>query len=156
MEFKAREVLSDCKDALEELNNVQGSIWRRRFITAMTLLRAVGHVLIKVDGKTGDIHKSVIENQWAIWKNDRKNHEIYFSFIEKERNLILKEYQINGGQSVTILMDEDRCEYSYPMNDGYYKGRDQREMILEAIQWWERELSIIENEIEKREQSELK
>ncbi len=156
MKIKAREVLSDCKDALEELDNTQGSIWRIRFITAITLLRAVGHILEKVDGKTSDIHKSVIENQWTIWKNDRTNHEIFWSFIENERNLILKEYQINGGQGVTVFIGEDRCEYNYPMNDGYYKGRDQRDIILEAIQWWEKELSTIEDEIEKWGQAELK
>jgi hypothetical protein len=157
MNIKALEVLSDCKGALEELDGTSGSIWRRRFITAITLLRAVGHILHKVDSKTSNIYKEAIDSRWKIWVKDKLKHEIFWNFIEKERNFILKEYQINGGQSATVYIgDVPSCMYYYPMNDGIYKGRDQRDLIMEAIKWWEIELKIIEDEIKLKSNKKAK
>jgi hypothetical protein len=42
----ARVVLSDCNDAISDLTADLGeATWRRRWVTVLTLLRAVGHVL---------------------------------------------------------------------------------------------------------------
>jgi hypothetical protein len=49
--YHARVVLGDCEDALAELDSgAAGVEWRRRSVTTVALLRAVGHVLVKVDG----------------------------------------------------------------------------------------------------------
>jgi hypothetical protein len=51
MTAAARLVLDDCRGALADLKEgVQGAEWRRRWIVTVVLLRAVGHVLEKVDG----------------------------------------------------------------------------------------------------------
>jgi hypothetical protein len=40
----AREVLKDCRGAVEEIGGgVQGRAWRRRWVTAVVLLRTVGY-----------------------------------------------------------------------------------------------------------------
>lgn len=46
MTLAARETLEDCRGALAELTDgVKGGQWRRRWIIAIVLLRAVGQVL---------------------------------------------------------------------------------------------------------------
>lgn len=151
MDLKAREVLLDCKEALEELNGTQGSIWRRRFITVVILLRTVGYVLNKIDKEKSEFHQEAINKHWENLKNDKSKHRIFFNFIQEERNFILKEYRINAGQSATVYIGSDltgiNVTYDYPIIEGYYKGQDQRAIILEAIQWWEKELESIEDEL---------
>jgi hypothetical protein len=161
MTAAAREVLADCRGALEELvDGVQGPTWRRRWIIAVVLLRAVGHVLEKVDGARSDKHKVEISRWWARLNSAKPNPAIFWLFIEEERNTIVKEYQTNAGQGVTVQgkvfeinlrTGEQKVDppkpplYHYTMNAGHYKDRDQRELIAEAIQWWETELDALDH-----------
>jgi hypothetical protein len=54
--------LADALFAVEEakLANEQGP-WRIRWVSALTLLRLVGHVLDKVDAEQSEMHKAVID-----------------------------------------------------------------------------------------------
>jgi hypothetical protein len=163
MTTSAREVLADCRGALEELTDgVQGPTWRRRWITSVVLLRAVGHVLEKVDGARSPNHKEAISHWWLGIKSTRPNPAIFWRFIEEERNTIAKEYQTNAGQGVTVQLSgielnlstgEQKADpprppmYHYTMNAGHFKDRDQRELLREAIQWWEAELDGIDSKL---------
>lgn len=57
MTSASRQVLADCRDAWMELREVEesgeGRVWWRRWLAALVLLRAVGHVLGKVDSGEG-------------------------------------------------------------------------------------------------------
>src|SRR5262245_12154749 len=66
--------------------------WRTNWIAGVAMLRTVGHVLHKVDAKTSTTHRSLIESAWAAWKMNKDEHWIFFDFIEKERNNILKTF----------------------------------------------------------------
>ena len=104
MTQKAREVLSECEQALTELKvGPLQELWKLRWFTAVSLLRCVGHVLEKVDGTSGDAAmKNAIDDAWKRWKRDRTANVIFWDFIEKERNSALKEFTFGAGQGVVI------------------------------------------------------
>ena len=147
MTSSARLVLEDAKEALVELleGTPSGSLWRRRYLTCLTLLRAVGHVLHKVDREAGIGQRKAVDRWWVALKQTRPTPAIFWSFIEDERNLQLKEYRSVAGQNMTVFPGANRpSETTYTMKDGSLAGRDPRELVREAIVWWERELEAID------------
>ena len=167
MIFRAREVLSDCKIALEILEEEQDlQRWRIHWAAAVALIRAVGHVLDKVDGGDPDI-KNVASKYFKSWKKLGPAHEIFREFIEKERNNILKEYQfgihpneevgmviqvglepVSGGKRINVGEIFNIGENIYrPLLDSYREGDDARDVLSEAIDWWEIQLDLIDEEV---------
>ncbi len=61
-------------------------------MATVSLLRAVGHVLNKVDGASCPEMRAAVDEVWSEWKADKTANAIFFDFIEDERNSILKEY----------------------------------------------------------------
>src|SRR5262245_48794944 len=103
MTLAARQVLDDCRDALGDLaDGVQGPTFRRRWITALALLRAVGHVLDKIDSEKSHLYRESIRNWWKRLKSTEPEPHIFWDFIDKERNMLLKEYRMQAGQGVSI------------------------------------------------------
>jgi hypothetical protein len=150
MTQNARKVLEDCRFALSTFSDgIQGIEWRLKWVTIVALLRAVGHVLGKVDGKS-DINPNIsrtIEDKWDLLEKTKPNPVIFWEFIYKERNNILKSYDINAGQGVTIHVGTEpaTATYNYPITSGYFKGREQRGIIKEAIEWWQSYLDSIDS-----------
>jgi hypothetical protein len=160
MTAAARETLEDCRGALTELvDGVQGRDWRRKWILAVVLLRAVGHVLDKVDGARTPTYRRAIDNWWSGLKASKPAPSIFWCLIEEERNSILKEYQTAAGQGVTIQLSgieinlrtgEQKVDppnpptYHYTFNFGPYKDREQHEVLAEAIEWWEQQLDSVD------------
>lgn len=160
MTSAAREALEDCRGALAELTDgVQGRQWRRRWITSIVLLRAVGHVLNNVDGERSPEYRTAVDAWWRQLKSTKPEPMIFWSLIDEERNTILKEYQTRAGQGVKVQLSgieinlqtgEQKVDpplpaiYHYTINTGPFAGRDQREMIAEGIAWWEKELGAID------------
>lgn len=142
MKLYARVVLNDCRDALTDLHDeLQGGEWRRRWAAAVGLLRTVGHVLDKVDGESGPQLRAAVDARWAA----RKKSMIFSGFIEDERNRIVKKYAPHAGQGITIpVSNPDQSVTSYQMNEGPFAGRDPRDLIREAIEWWDEYLREIE------------
>ena len=62
-------------------------------MATVSLLRAVGHVLNKVDGASCPEMRAAVDEVWSEWKADKTANAIFFDFIEDERNSILKEYR---------------------------------------------------------------
>ena len=164
MTTAAREVLYDCETALEMLEEVEDlRRWRVLWAGAVALLRAVGHVLKKVDGKDPQIRR-VVDQRFQNWKTERKANAVFWDFIEKERNNILKEYHFNVSSDEEILLvvqsnslalgvdEKDQTgelfklgENLYrPIVDGYGEGEDARDIYREALNWWHGELVAIE------------
>lgn len=128
----------------------------------MVLLRAVGHVLKKIDGASGSQYESAIDRWWTTLKSTKPVPQIFWGFIDEERNNIVKEYQTNAGQGVTIQLSgvstglrtgEQKVNppnppiYHYTMDAGPFQGRDQRDLIAKAIQWWETQLDAIDRDV---------
>ena len=164
MTYAAREVLEDCRLALAMLEEEKDlARWRVHWAAAVALLRAVGHVLDKVDG--GDpLTKRLASQAFKRWKGAAPEHEIFREFIEPERNSVLKEYRFRHHP-----LDEVQMAVGYtlrnpvtgetikagdvlplgdniyrPFLDGWREGDDARDILSEAIGWWEAELSALE------------
>jgi len=148
MKLHARAVLDDCRDALADLHDkLQGGEWRRRWAAAVGLLRTVGYVLYKVDAKSSPQLRAAVDAQWAALKKSEPEPAILWGFIEDERNRIVKEYASRAGQGVTILIGGPEAIYSYRMNEGPFAGRDPRDLVREAIEWWDTCIKEIESEV---------
>lgn len=167
MTEKAKEVLRDCKAALDLLEGVSDSqSWRIYWAAAVALVRAVGHVLYKVDVADHADKQEIVERRFRSWKQENEEHLIFREFIEKERNSLLKEYhsavhpssEIGLAVSAPIEPTNDRPiqtiediafidENIYrPMIEGAYEGTDARDVLSEAIEWWDYQLNSIDQE----------
>jgi len=143
--LKSRIVLGDCKDALSDfVYGLQGSAWRRHWLMCLTLLRAVGHILDKVDGERNVILRKIIDGEYHHLKQSKPEPAIYWKFICNERNSMIKTYQTHAGQAITVNLNGPSSSYRYVFNDGPYAGRDQRDVLQEAISWWDAYLHTIE------------
>lgn len=170
MTSRAREVLSDCTAALELLEgDTDDTRWRVHWAAAVALIRAVGHVLTKVDGANETV-KKVADEAFRRWKSDDPAHDIFRDFIERERNNLLKEYctdvhplanvmlafeftaaPVEGGDPVIVRDVAEIDENIYrPMIDGPWEGNDARDVLSLAIEWWQRELDAIDAEVNRR------
>jgi len=146
----ARRVLADCKHALDLLQGEsQPASFRVLWVAGIALARAVGHVLRKVDGKQEDAVGAAIKSAYESWQTDRSGNAIFWNFIQEERNQVLKQYEIGffagpvdvvAGGEIHTLDDHLFC----PMTDGSYAGEDCRDILEQAIQWWEQQLAAIE------------
>jgi hypothetical protein len=156
----ARDVLNDCRDALAEFEHgAQGSKWRRWWIMNMALLRAVGHVLQKVDGKRSHAAKRAIAEAWP----EIQAAKIFSEFIERERNNVLKTYELGAVQNVSIALRgqasfvgrhgprslgrRPMAVYTYAVVAEPFAGRSPSEVIAEAIQFWSDHLDAIDRRI---------
>ncbi|RCS25257.1 hypothetical protein DUT91_00035 [Phyllobacterium salinisoli] len=133
-------VRRDLCDAVEEQN-----IQRVRivWVTSLTLLRSVGHVLAKVDSKRSKWIGDASAHQFAALKVARFENVIYWEFIENERNLVLKEY------ASSII---DRCA-----QQDHGRRAVLRDILIgidlytpqaacdAAFLWWERYLERVES-----------
>ncbi len=100
MTARARVVLSDCEAALGLLHDCEfGQQWRQRWVTVIALLRAVGHVLRNVDGKSDPGLGRAVRLMFEELETTKPKPELYWQFIVQERNNILKEYKFSGAHA---------------------------------------------------------
>jgi hypothetical protein len=156
----AREVLGDCRRVLEVLEaDMSTAFWRPRWAGLMALLRAVGHVLDKVDGKVSDAARKVIDSEWQELKRSEPEPRIFWGFIEAERNSVLKAYEIGAGVNVTVrpgvawfnrATGESGSGSGGPttfeafMRSGPFEGQDPLELCRDAIRFWTEYLDMID------------
>lgn len=152
--LRAEIVLKDCRYAHEMLESV---LDERRFrvywAASLSLLRAVGHVLQKVDAETSPKVREAVDRAWKRWSADRGAHALFWEFIERERNLVLKEYEIRlSMDGATVYVESDTgdtvaehlsAEYYLPVTEGHFASEDAREVVADAIRWWTEELALI-------------
>ncbi len=164
MTTASRQVLEDCVVAVESLaDNIQGDEWRRGWILAIVLLRAVGHVLDKVDGKQSPSYRSAIDSWWLKLNKSKPEPHIFWQFIEDERNNVIKQYRNPACTGVTVrpptlYIDMKTGEkwtdpdpplpvlYNYSISSGPFEGKDYRDILREAIDWWGHQLDTIDRE----------
>jgi hypothetical protein len=151
MELVSRRVLSDAQRAWQLLEDEEDpEIFRIYWVAAITLCRSVGQVLDKVDCRN---HPEISDHQRRLWTS-RKNEAIFSEFIDAERNALLKEYiwNFNNG-SIGLVALEQGQEPSFhvlgenlfcPIRDGKYAGEDCRDILHDALKWWDSFLAEIE------------
>jgi hypothetical protein len=158
---KARLVLQDAMYVRDKLEAEVGHIeWRLYWVLAVVLLRAVGHVLDKVDGANSAAVRTTAKKLHQTWKV-ADEHAIFRDFIERERNSILKEYasevtegpipvmaylQSHDGFDVVrqFLIEENLYR---PMGSGAFEGEDGRTLLDDAIEWWAKQLDEIDTAV---------
>jgi hypothetical protein len=112
--------------------------WRLYWFSGIVTLRAIGHVLHKVDAETSHQHRSSIAQFWTKLKSDIDRNWIFFDFIEKERNNILKEFSFGA----KLPSSEDGRLLAY---DGTHL--DGVELYREAVYWWRAQLDYLEAQL---------
>lgn len=168
MTTAARRVLADCEAALEMLEDERDERrWRVMWVGALALLRAVGHVLRNVDGRTPGAREAM-NAAYDSWKA-KPEHLVFREFIERERNNILKEYRLSvldsaearvavvvgdsdavyGADETPFVLDENLFR---PVTEGFGAGEDARDVYREAIGWWEEELTRLETVLNPSDQ----
>jgi len=156
MSLHARNVLEDCKRAWRWLDEESDADrYRLLWVCALALLRAVGHVLHKVDAEHNDGIRVAVEALYRSWRDNREANSVFWHFIEEERNLILKQYELRYEEAPTVLIPSTINPSAYqldenlfcPLTDGPFAGEDGRDMIEQAISWWETQLVSIEERI---------
>lgn len=154
--MRAQVVLHDCRRALESVEDARNDQdFRVQWVALVALLRAVGHVLYKVDAATSASLRKAVDARWAEWQRDRSAHRLFWDFIECERNSVLKTYEIgvqpgdidivvqSSGVAKGFSLDE--CLFK-PLLDGPFAGEDGRDVAREAISWWEDQLAGLASE----------
>lgn len=160
----AREVLDDCRLALAMLEEETDlARWRVHWAAAIALVRAVGHVLDKVDGED-PLTKRLAAAAFKRWKGPAPEHEIFREFIERERNSILKEYRFRyhpldevqmavgytlhnpvTGETIQVGDVLPIGDNIYrPFLEGWREEDDARDVLSDAIDWWEAQLAVLE------------
>jgi len=168
LKLKAWLVLDDCRYARKLLDgSFHSEEWRYRWSASVVLLRVVGHVLAKVDKEASSRHNEVIDDEYNKLQQTFPDPKIYWEFIVKERNIIVKEYafndQIMSGSSVTAMSytdpDTGKTEtfesrqnragrmdvYSKTIISGSFEGQKKIDVVDDAIKWWESYLNNIEH-----------
>ena len=123
--MQARLVLADCRAALEQAERAPDpAALRVSWAAVVALLRAVRHVLDKVDGRKSESLRRAIDARWRLWDADRAGNRVFWSFIESEPKSVLKVYDFGHNQ------DDP--------------GQPGLEVARKAVAWWAAELDAIE------------
>ncbi len=110
--------------------------WIVPWVGGLSLLRATGHVLQNVDKNKSSRHREVVTNQWQFWTNDKTANWVFWDFIQKERNNILKEFEFGFTTSPYLEPDEYEIE---PIVE------EKMQLFREAVYWWRQELRTMED-----------
>jgi len=124
--------------------------FRVLWVASLTLLRSIGHVLQKIDGKSSPEMGDLVAQHYDYLKAQRDRPSIFWDFIEAERNMLLKEYEIGflAGE-IPVITEQDGKVFTIgdhlfcPMITGPFEGMDCRDLINEAIEWWEIQLGWV-------------
>jgi|SRR5580658_183103 hypothetical protein len=164
MTTAARHVLKDCRLAHAMLEDeTEPDKFRVLWVAASALIRSVGQVLDKIDGQDPHL-RAVARERYNLWRKDNAEHLIFRNFIKQERDLVIHEYRSNldprenlpvaiiDGRPALISETDAAVDSSYrldenifrPFAGGRWAGEDVRDVLLEAMEWWERELTVID------------
>ena len=152
----ARIVLADCVLAHKLLDEeTDEKLWRVHWVGALSLIRAVGNVLEKIDG-TDPIYRKISNAMFRAWLNEMNpEHQIFRDFIKHERDLMLKEYStsVNLDSIVPLLVlpvdvvsPTDQNIFR-PMESGPWAGEDARDIYQLAIEWWVVQLEKVDSQV---------
>ena len=173
MTTRARFVLEDARFALSLHTQAKsGPGFRASWFTVVGLLRAVGHVLNKVDAANDRHLSSAVSECWKELNLSKPDPTIFWGFIECERNRFLKNYEhgitrvqiirssnsenifaldlANAGKLTQLVSvfnvppeAPDRAVISI-LADGPFAGNPEAQVATEALDWWDQYLLRIE------------
>ena len=141
--YTARRMLRDCDWAIRALptGNLNQAPGRQAWFAVVALLRAVGHGLRNEDAARSVYLRETIEFAWQKWKNDFYSSEIFYGFIEDERNTLLKEYRFENERKIYVE-DSTGVEQHLVLIGGQVVAPANALRI--AWEWWQAEIGRIE------------
>ena len=72
-------VLDDCRRALDLAEDARTEQeFRIQWVALVALLRAVGHVLVKVDAASTLAVRNAVSQQWDTWKRNPTEHRLFW------------------------------------------------------------------------------
>ena len=153
--LKARLVWQDANEAYTEVVSAasQGDrdLFRRRWVAAITLLRAVGHVLNGADKKLHPVLSPAI----TAFLDTTKNEPIFKDFINRARNLTVKEYRsslygrwdTSSPMSRQPVRSGEQVDSELVFQDGDSEDRNINDLFGEAMRWWDNVLNEFEQQL---------
>lgn len=109
------------------------------------MLRAVGHVLEhETENSTVAAVRAAAQRWWNNLKQSEPEPAIVWQFIYDDRNALLNEYSFTPTDSPGRLVRLEGKRPGYEMVLSPFIGRDARDVVEEAIQWWDQQLQAIE------------
>jgi hypothetical protein len=160
----ARKVLFDCRVALGMLEEeIDTRRWRVTWVGAMALIRVVGHVLDKVDGRANEKLGRLANARFARWKMGSGDDRLFLQFIDQERNSILKQYSFGVDTSEVVQIEVvslaqerfPRLEGTFDLDENLFRPvswdgavEDARDLYGQAINWWQRQLDELDRELD--------
>lgn len=108
--------------------------WRIGWIAGVSILRSIGHILAKVDAVSSQANKTAIDLWWSEIKSQKADDHIFWGFIDKERNNILKTYKFR------IEPQVEDGELSMIYDQRY----DAVSLFRQSVYWWGNELLKLE------------
>lgn len=168
----ARLVLEDAVYALSQhRSTLQANAFRVSWFSVVALLRAVGHVLQKIDGAADapPAMRRAIEYKYSELRASKPAPQIYWAFIDTTRNRFLKEYKSNVKRTLPIMIDGNlhhvfdvgsgrggfgleggagmgpASGFVSRIDEGPYAGRPEADVALEATTWWSSYLDDVDS-----------
>ncbi|WP_282208832.1 hypothetical protein [Parvibacter caecicola] len=135
-------------DLLDEETNQDN--FRILWVSCITLARAIGHILDKNDGPSA---KRISNELYTMWIEDPVEYALFTDFIDKDRNLLLKQYSFNYLDEGLFVVEDDLViapmdgDLYKPIASGRFAGWDSRDLLREVIQWWDLQLNSIETKL---------
>jgi hypothetical protein len=157
--LRARQVFNDADRARSLLTEADDEQKRRIFwLASIVLARASLHALVKVDATADVSLRTRINEQWNILNSSKPKPDIFWGFLELERNLVLKQFEFAPDLENGFLMLEDGSGALLLENgarialegffsiksDGPFKGKDGRKVLDEALAWVDEYISRFE------------
>lgn len=148
--LEAWRVLEDAEIALERFRGSKDDVDRRIYwISLVTLIRAVGHVLKKVDGGKNVNFGAVVTARWDVASKEPE----FINVIKLHRDSLLKEYRFHVAPSGIQdeagedLLTEDGQQiltqnWFGPDKDKMEKPAE--EIAIQGLEWWKKELEDLE------------
>lgn len=127
-------------------------------MAAVALLRAVGHVL-RAEDRKGPAREA-IDGRWEEWLAQKDEFPIFWEFIVRERNLVLKAYRFGVGWKPATLTDSagnvltdsagnilTAAGSALTREGGAFEGYDALGLYEAALAWWDEELRRLERRL---------
>ncbi|MEZ9231356.1 hypothetical protein AB4259_09760 [Vibrio amylolyticus] len=149
--MQAKKVLKDSWFAYEKLKASQTEEeFRINWVACLALLRAVGHVLAKVDSKHSSRTKNAIDAWWSQLNRRKVENSIFWEFIDEYRNNIVKEYNLGVHFVPTELYSlegEEVVNVEHHLISFTDSSENCIELVADSLVWWGVQLSDIQREI---------
>ena len=143
----------DCKHGIDRLKrgNLTYSAWKVEWAGICALLKTSIHLIREKDAKSclPEILKNELKESWNDLLRKKTQYPLFWEFINKERNNIVKEYEFSAYEAILkpdgttrtplglFSFMEDGEKETLIIRNGYYKDRLALEVLTEAADWIE-------------------